>query len=70
MDIQNLMLIGAILISTLASVIGTFKGNKNITAKAEKQRIKAIKKLEEKHKKTEETFIEEEKKLKELKKEQ
>ena len=64
---EELILIGLIVVNTIASIIGTLKGNKSISVKAEQQREKAINKLIKKHNKTEEQFLKEEKQINLLK---
>lgn len=63
---QQLILLVAIGISTIATIYGVFKGDTDLTIKSQKKTVKLINKLQKKHKKTEQKYIKEEKKLKEL----
>lgn len=67
MDIQQLLLLGLLAVNTIVSIIASLTGNKDLATKAEQAREKALKKLNKKHLKTEQKFINEEKEIQKLK---
>lgn len=67
MDYQQIILLSLIAVNTVVSIIASATGNKDLATKAEQQREKAINKAMKKHAKTQSKWIEEEKKLNELK---
>lgn len=67
MDYQQIILLSLIAINTVVSIIASATGNKDLATKAEQQREKAINKAMKKHAKTQAKWLEEEKKINNLK---